>query len=217
MDNIQHADPRFMQGPLPSTYVFNQALVTQVLEEASLGKIGRCQALGFSRELIERLQELSPTELHKLFSSPYLWVRFSVDATALDRILDKIRRDEERERLINRTLRLGATGPMMAKFFGIPHNDCAERRRAMGLQVKAGRIPVLTEAQKHEIWGRWVDLVRQHEHNTCSPKKAGLHNGKTGADLEELNQLDLMLMIAEEQSIPVALVWGELASVQGAV
>lgn len=201
---------------LPSSYIFTQALVTQVLEEAEAGRAGRCAALGFTRELISQLQNLSPVELHKLFSSPFMWVKHVVDPQALSRILEKISRDEIRERLINRALLLGATGPMIRNFFGVNHNECADRRRMLGLEVKSGRIPILTEEQRISVWERWVTLVKQFEeiNGGCAKDCAALSNSQTGAKLDELNQLDLMLMIAEEQNISVAIIWTELTRVK---
>lgn len=210
MDNLCY----HFKEPLPPTYIFTQALVTQVLQEASQGKIGRCQALGFSPELVQRLQGLSPTELHQLFQSPFLWVKHTVDETALERILETIGRNMERENLINRVLRLGGTSPMMAQFFGVSHTNTAERRRAMGISVKAGRMPALTDEQRHEVWERWVSLVKQQD-ESCGSSEASLSNISSGLHLEELQQLDLMLLIAEEQNIPVALVWMELNAIRG--
>lgn len=220
MDSPLRCELQNALGSVPPSYVFSQALVTQVLSEASQGKLGRCSALGFSPELVQRLQALSPVELHQLFMSPFMWIKHSVDARALERVLEKINRDEERERLINRVLRLGATSPMMTAFFGLSHTESAERRRAMGVQVKAGRMPALTDEQRYAIWERWVSLVRQYEEGNSGTANNGgsaaLGNTQTGAHLEDLNQLDLMLLIAEEQSVAVAQIWAELNKVQQA-
>ncbi len=69
-------------APVPS-YIFNQALVTLVLQEASEGKMQRCKSLGFTPDLVLRLQSLAPTKLHKVVSSPYLWIKPSVDHSEL--------------------------------------------------------------------------------------------------------------------------------------
>ena len=116
-------------APVPS-YIFNQALVTLVLQEASEGKMQRCKSLGFTPDLVLRLQSLAPTKLHKVVSSPYLWIKPSVDTRALELVLDKIDRDEELERLINRAIKLGATTPMLNIFFGLSHTEVAEIGRA---------------------------------------------------------------------------------------
>lgn len=200
-------------APVPS-YIFNQALVTLVLQEASAGKIQRCKSLGFTPELILRLQSLAPNDLHKVVSSPYLWIRPSVDPDALQLVLDKIDRDDERERLINRTIKLGATTPMLNRFFGLSHTEIAERRRTLQIQSRAGRIPSLTNEQRHAIWERWVALVQQIEKCQGSEPVAAIQNIMTGANLDEMNQLDLMLVIAEEQNILVAQIWMEIAECQ---
>ena len=174
----------------------------------------RGKSLGFTLDLIMRLQALPPTDLHKVVSSPYLWIRPSVDPDALQLVLDKIDRDEERERLINRTIKLGATTPMLNKFFGLSHTEIAERRRTLQIQSRPGRIPALSNEQRHAIWERWVALVQQFEKCHGTEPVAAIQNIMTGADLDEMNQLDLMLVIAEEQNILVSQIWMEIAECQ---
>lgn len=211
-DALSH-DKVTPMAPVPS-YIFNQALVTLVLQEASAGKMQRCKSLGFTPELILRLQSLAPTELHKVISSPYLWIRPSVDPQALELILDKINRDEERERLIDRAIKLGATTPMLNKFFGLSHTETAERRRVLQVQSRPGRMPALSDDQRHAIWERWVALVQQLEKNHGYEPVAAIQNIMSGAKLDEMNQLDLMLVIAEEQNILVGQIWMEIAECQ---
>lgn len=194
----------------------NNALITFVLEEARNGRYHRCLALGFSHELIGRLQQLPSIELHKLLSSPHLWIKPVVDVQTLERILKKIEVDEEREQLIHRTLKLGATAPMMLHFFGITHGEIATRRKMLDIPASRGRIPGLSDPQRHAVWERWVKLVQQHEQETGIigiSGNASISNTKSGSNLDEQGQLDLMLMIAEEQDIPVALIWQELTEV----
>lgn len=205
---------KFTTDPIPGSYIFNQALVALVLQEASAGKLQRCKALGFTYDLILKLQSLSPTDLHKLISSPYLWIKPSVDPHALEQVLEKIERDDERERLINRALKLGATTPMMHQFFGLSHTESAERRRALGLDVKPGRLPSISDKQRHNLWQRWVTLVQQHDKCHGKSSTAAISNTLSGSDLDEINQLDLMLMIAEEQNILVAQIWADLSQLQ---
>lgn len=207
-------DKKFTTDPVPGSYVFNQALVTLVLQEANAGRIQRCKALGFTHELILKLQSLSPTDLHRLISSPYLWIKPSIDREALENILKKMERDDELERLMNRTLKLGATSPMMAQFFGLTHTESAARRRGMGVKVRSGRLSALTNEQKHACWHRWVSLVQQHENENRGEATASIFNTSSGENLDELNQLDLMLMIAEEQDILVGQVWLELSQIK---
>lgn len=203
-------------SPVPS-YIFNQALVTLVLQEASEGKMQRCQSLGFTSDLILRLQSLPPTTLHKVISSPYLWIKPSVDPRALELVLDKIDRDEELERLINRSIKLGATTPMLNSFFGLSHTEAAERRRALHIPPRTGRLPTLTHEQRRAVWERWVTLVKQVEQSHGYESKASIQNIMTGADLDEMDQLDLMLVIAEEQKILVGQIWMEIAECQSSI
>ena len=200
-------------APVPS-YIFNQALVTLVLQEASEGKMQRCKSLGFTPDLVLRLQSLAPTKLHKVVSSPYLWIKPSIDPRALELILDKIDRDEELERLINRAIKLGATTPMLNIFFGLSHTEVAERRRTLQVQSRTGRLPALSNEQRHAVWERWVALVQQLEKSHGCEPAASIQNIMSGAELDEMNQLDLMLVIAEEQNILVGQIWLEIAECQ---
>lgn len=99
---------------------------------------------------------------------------------------------------------------MMAQFFGIDHSETASRRRALNIATSKGRLPSLKEYQKHAIWERWVDLVKQGEHEHGRQHTAAITNTNSGVELDEMSQLDLMIMIAEEQHVPIALTWQEL-------
>lgn len=206
LNSLEHYSPSAAQNINP----VNQALINFVLQEAHNGKFHQCRALGFTEEIIGRLQSLSPTALNRLINSPFLWIKPHIDQQLLSRIMSKVEHDEQRERLISRVLKLGASSKMMAQFFGIDHSETASRRRALNIATSKGRLPTLKEHQKHAIWERWVDLVKQGEQEHGSQHTAAITNTNSGAELDEMSQLDLMIMIAEEQHVPIALTWQEL-------
>jgi hypothetical protein len=64
------------------------------------------------------------------------------------------------------------------------------RRRLLKIEARKGRPHHLSEAQEHALWRRWCQLREQE-----------------GTD----DQLDAMLMLAEEQQISLTVVWQQIA------
>jgi len=107
----------------------------------------------------------------------------------LHRVIEQAERDEQNERLINRALKLGASSTIMYQCFGLAHSETALRRRLLKIETRKGRPQNLSEAQEHALWQRWCQLRDQD-----------------GAE----NQLDAMMMLAEEQQISLTIVWQQI-------
>ncbi|HFH3285691.1 DUF2857 domain-containing protein [Pseudomonas aeruginosa] len=174
--------------------VLNQAMLTQVLHELHLGNLQRCKALGLTEDDIELLQSLPPTTLSRLAHASVPWVEVRVDSPVLRRLIEQVDRDEQNERLINRALKLGASSTIMYRCFGLSHSETAMRRRLLRIEIRKGRPQQLSEEQEHALWQRWCQL-----------------RTRDGAD----DQLDAMMLLAEEQQISLAVVWQQIHHYSG--
>jgi len=154
-----------------------------------LGNLQRCKALGLGEEDIYLLQSLPPTTLSRLAHATVPWVEVKIDSPVLHRLIDQAERDEQNERLINRALKLGASSTIMYQCFGLAHSETALRRRLLKIETRKGRPQNLSEAQEHALWQRWCQLRDQD-----------------GAE----DQLDAMMMLAEEQQISLTIVWQQI-------
>ena len=172
-----------------SFHVLNQAMLTQVLHELRLGNLQRCKALGLSEDDIYVLQSLPPATLSRLAHATVSWVEVKIDSAVLHRLIEQAGRDEHNERLINRALKLGASSTIMYQCFGLAHSETAMRRRLLKIETRKGRPQHLNEAQEHSLWQRWCQLRTQE-----------------GTE----DQLDAMMMLAEEQQISLTVVWQQI-------
>ena len=102
----------------------NQALLSQVMGFLREGNMRRALALGFSEDELRTLRRLRASDIDSLACAGPVVARFSVDHAALRGVLARIDRDQDRETLIDRCLRLGASVSMMGAFFGLTGNDC---------------------------------------------------------------------------------------------
>ena len=135
------------------------------------------------------LQSLPPTTLARLAHATVPWVEVKIDSPVLHRLIEQAERDEQNERLINRALKLGASSTIMYQCFGLAHSETALRRRLLKIETRKGRPQNLSEAQEHALWQRWCQLRAQ--------------------DSTE-DQLDAMMMLAEEQQVSLTIVWQQI-------
>jgi len=201
--------------PVAKINPLNQVLITHVLNEARHGNYHHCRALGFTDEMLLRLQNLTPCALTLLTHAQAVWIKPQVDQGLFERLMTHIDKEEARERLVKRALLLGASNPMMEHFFALTHPQCAQYRRMHGASLLCkGRPQELSDEQKHSIWKRWMVLVKQAQ--KTEPDKA-YHEGRRkqpanayGGHLDAMTQLDLMMLIAEEQALSLGSIWNEL-------
>jgi hypothetical protein len=172
---------------MSSSYAnLNQALLSQVMGFLREGNMRRALALGFSEDELRTLRRLRASDIDSLACAGPVVARFSVDHAALRGVLARIDRDQDRETLIDRCLRLGASVSMMGAFFGLTGNDCSTRRQLLGIAPRQGRLAMPPEQAEHDAWERW-------QHIALDPKAT--------------DDLQGMVTLAEETDIPLAVVW----------
>jgi len=214
--------------PVAKINPLNQVLLTHVLNEARHGNYHHCRALGFTDEMLLRLQNLTPCALTMLTHAQTVWIKPLVDKGLFERLMTHIDKEEARERLVKRALLLGASNEMMEHFFALTTGQCAQYRRMYGASLLCkGRPKELADEEKHSAWKRWMALVKQAEKEQplqdkpALKKVANAHNGAAGqtgkrrpssygGHLDAMTQLDFMMLIAEEQALSLGSLWNEL-------
>ena len=172
----------------------NQAVVTQTLHDFHCGNLRRCLSVGFSETDLAVLKDADVVST--LVNSVFPWCCARLDRDVFQRLLARGRDLGKEAESIDRMLRLGASTEMVSEFHGLTHQEVALRRKVLALPLRRGRWRVLTEEQDAALWRRW------------SPKiKARGIDPKNDAEM-----LALDMELAEEQSLPLSVVWSATRS-----
>lgn len=183
----------------------NHAIIRQVMTHLRSGNIRRCLELGFRHEELNVLSQMSVESTAHLLNMTVPFITISIDHEMLARSFERVMAENERQTLIQRAINHGASIHMMMTYFGVSSEEVSARRRIMGLNVKAGRIPQPGEQDSARAWHRWKSLT----------ENAGIDPG----DFDSLAGLDLMILLAEETRLSLAAIWDLLKAwyPQGAV
>ncbi len=171
----------------PQTGMTTNALLTQVLMELKSGNIRRCEAMGLTLEEIQELNQLTVEDLHYLVNSSVSILTFHINHTNLNMMLAQARQEQVRIQRIDRALALGGSIEMMQCYFGLTAAEVSTRRRLAGIPTRQGRNQMPAEAEEISIWEQW--------------RTAKISN------LDSLEALEVMMLIAEQQDIALTSVW----------
>ena len=171
----------------PHTGMTTNALLTQVLMELKSGNIRRCEAMGLTLEEIQELNQLTVEDLHYLVNSSVSILTFHINHTNLNMMLAQARQEQVRIQRIDRALALGGSIEMMQCYFGLTAAEVSTRRRLAGIPTRQGRNQMPAEAEEISIWEQW--------------RTAKISN------LDSLEALEVMMLIAEQQDIALTSVW----------
>ncbi|CDG17078.1 DUF2857 domain-containing protein [Xenorhabdus doucetiae] len=163
------------------------SLLMQLVMDLKNGYIRRCESLGLAPSEMQMLQNLTLEDLHYLGNSPVSVLTVHIHHSNLARILHQARLEQQRTQRIDRALGLGGSIEMMRYFFGLSSLEIAARRRIAGIEVRAGRGLVLTEAENRDLWQRW--------------------QAAAVADADSAAGLDIMMDVAEQNDISLTSVW----------
>ncbi|CAI2038224.1 Protein of uncharacterised function (DUF2857) [Serratia fonticola] len=169
------------------TGITTNALLTQVLMELKSGNIRRCEAMGLTLEEIQELNQLTVEDLHYLVNSSVSILTFHINHTNLNMMLAQARQEQVRLQRIDRALTLGGSIEMMQCYFGLTAAEVSTRRRLAGIPTRQGRNQSPGEAEEISIWEQW--------------HAARIDN------LDSLEALEVMMLIAEQQDIALTSVW----------
>lgn len=176
----------------------NHAIITQVMKHLRTGNIRRCLDLGFKHEELSMLSQMSVENTTHLLNMTVPFITVNIDHDMLARSFERVLAESERQSLIQRSILYGASIHMMVTFFGIPSEEVSTRRRIMGVMVKAGRLTMPSPDASAKAWYRWKDLVKD--------------SGLEVTDFNSMEGLDVMLLLAEETTLSLAVIWDLLKS-----
>lgn len=167
--------------------ITTNALLTQVLMELKSGNLRRCEAMGLTLEEIQELNQLTVEDLHYLVNSSVSILTFRINHTNLNMMLAQARQEQIRLQRIDRALALGGSIEMMQCYFGLTAAEVSARRRLAGIATRQGRNQTPGEEEEIAIWEQW--------------RTAKIDN------LDSLEALEVMMLIAEQQDIALTSVW----------
>lgn len=144
----------------------NYAVLTNTLHALKEGDFRYCKTLGFTFDELNALNQLSLDELFTLSRASAQFMAVTVRHDVLQQILTLAHREAQRQRQINRAIRLGGSIALLNHFFGLTSNDVCPRRRLLGITVPYGRTPIPDEIVDAEIWLSWQ---KNHPGNLGTP------------------------------------------------
>ncbi|MFE8114774.1 DUF2857 domain-containing protein [Brenneria goodwinii] len=133
----------------------NYAVLTDALHALKDGNIRHCEALGFTFDEMNALNQLSLDELFILSRASAQFMAVSVRHDALRQLLALSRQEVQRQQQINRAIQLGGSIALLNRYFGLTSNEICVRRRLLGVAIPQGRTPIPDEQTDAEIWRQW--------------------------------------------------------------
>ncbi|CAM3837372.1 hypothetical protein BS639_17315 [Rouxiella silvae] len=163
------------------------SLLTQLVLDLKSGYLRRCESLGLKRDHMQMLLSLTLEDLHYLSNSHVSVMTFNIDYAILERMMQQSRLELKRLESIDRALSLGSSIELMQHYFGLSTAEVAARRRIAGIEVRAGRIHVLSDEKDAEVWKLW-------QQNNSS-------------DVDTSQGLASMMQIAEQMDVSLTATW----------
>lgn len=133
----------------------NFAVLTDALHALKEGNLRHCEALGFTLDEMNTLNQLSLDELFIVSRSSAPFVSISVHHDVLRHLMALARQEVRLQQLINRAIRLGGSIALLNQYFGLTSNETCLRRRLLGVSVPYGRTPEPDEKTDAAIWQQW--------------------------------------------------------------
>ncbi|EPQ5777168.1 DUF2857 domain-containing protein [Citrobacter koseri] len=133
----------------------NFAVLTDALHALKEGNLRHCEALGFTFDEMNILNQLSLDELFMVSRAAVPFVSVSIRHDVLLHLLTLARQEHKRQKQINRAIRLGGSIALINQYFGLTSNETCLRRRLLGVSVPYGRTPEPDEETDAAIWQRW--------------------------------------------------------------
>ncbi|HDL7101048.1 TPA: DUF2857 domain-containing protein [Yersinia enterocolitica] len=133
----------------------NYVVLTNTLHALKEGDFRYCKTLGFTFDELNALNQLSLDELFTVSRASAQFMAVTVHHDVLQQILTLAHQEAQRQRQINRAIRLGGSIALLNHFFGLTSNDVCPRRRLLGVTIPYGRTPIPDETVDAEIWLSW--------------------------------------------------------------
>lgn len=167
----------------------NQAVLSEIFTNLRNGNINPCKRLGFSAEELKEIQQLSADEVFDIENSTLSFAKISIDHEVFWKIIALAKNNTQERRVIARALMLGASIEMLHTYFGLTSSEVSSQRKLLGIEEKEGRKPLASDELQTQIWHLW------NEHKT------------EVADIYTLEGLETLILIAEETSTDLTVIW----------
>ncbi|KGA35281.1 DUF2857 domain-containing protein [Pectobacterium brasiliense] len=174
----------------------NYVVLTNALTALKEGNFRYCETLGFTFDELNALNQLSLDELFIVSRASAQFMSITVHHDVLQQILTLSHQEAQRQRQINRAIRLGGSIALLNHFFGLTSNEVCARRRLLGVTIPYGRTPIPDEDIDAEIWLSW--------------KKNRSENLDTPDALETMMQVTESLS-SREKGPSLTAVWNRIA------
>lgn len=148
----------------------NLSILHMVQNGINQGKIQSLLEMGFTIEHLQRLKDLSYNQIAHIASSQVLLIDVQINPQMFDVILARAQEYEERIRIIDKAISLGASIEVLNRYFGLSTTDISCSRKLKDLAITKGRLRKPTEQEKIVIWEKWVSQ------KSANPEIAKLDN-----------------------------------------
>lgn len=133
----------------------NYAVLTDAIHALKEGNVRHCEALGFTYDELNALNQLSVDELFILSRASSQFLKVTIHHEVLRQILAQTKQEIHLQRQVNRAITLGGSIELLNLFFGLSSNEISARRRLGGISVSQGRTKIPDEAMDARIWLLW--------------------------------------------------------------
>jgi hypothetical protein len=147
-----------------------KALLLEILDVARSGKDAHSR-LGISRETLDDLTRLNIAELYGVSASPFLHLK--VDDRILNLAVQGALKNRNRDELLNKAIRFGASRAIMQEFARLSYNEFRRRRSELGIDTNRSRPQQLTNdeyerlSELHSGFGKHHPIAKPLDHLYC--------------------------------------------------
>ena len=135
---------------MSTPHPLNQAVIAQALHDLRNGQLRRCKAMGFGDAELEALKH--PELVSVLLNASVSWCSVTVNREVLQRLLKQVGDVEQEIATVDRMLRLGASTEMVSRFYGLTHQEIAERM-GVPLGTVKGRMRLGLKKLRQQLAG----------------------------------------------------------------
>jgi len=170
-------------------FPLNQAVISQILFDLRQGTLRRSLEMGFTEDDLRLLRDQDKVEV--LLNTSVNWLDVKVNTGVMRRLTGQVRQNHQEVALIDQALEMGASSKMIADLFGLNQREVAFRKRMLNIDEKRGRWQELSEAQDHQLWRQWKEMVKNY--------RLDIH--------DQMDMLKICMVLAKASDIPLAMVW----------
>jgi len=170
-------------------FPLNQAVISQLLSDLRQGILRRSLDMGFTEDDLRLLRDQDKVEV--LLNTAVSWLDVKVNLDVVRRLISRVHQNHQEVVLIDLALEMGASSKMIADLFGLNQREVAFRKRMLNIDEKRGRWQELAEAQDHQLWRQWKEMITNYH--------LDIH--------DQMDMLKICMVLSRASDIPLAMVW----------